>query len=372
MQISSFFATIANNFRDHYLRLAGYENEQAAPLPEKPAVEPEAAPPVEPTDRYEPSPDAIPVVNDGDKPVETDVPSGSADPEDPAVSPLQQNPDGTYYSRQARLDYKLDLAFDLGMVMRTVESLADGDTTALEEFAAAGFGFRADFDIKGKQTVETGLAEAADESNRHQLTKGMASSRDLGRFRAQSRNLQVESFYRQTAGVRRMLDIKDHDGYRRTVNKFAFRLQVDNRFSFSFAERFNVQTERIAADRPDQVGDYLDNAGELALNGSSEMMASFLTAVDGYLDHTESNLQESVLAAFDAAAAELGFSDEAGAVTRQNLASSIDGFFDRVREALAGIKSEFGLLPATVDGQGSEIPSEAPMIDQKAAVLAEA
>ena len=134
MQITSFFASIANNFREHYLRLAGNEPERAIPRPEQTVVEPELAPVTEPVDSYEPSNQTVPVADDA--PVDENTPPGAIgshditeppdEPGDPNQPPLTQNPDGTYYSRQARLDYKLDLSFDLGMMRQTIESLLFG------------------------------------------------------------------------------------------------------------------------------------------------------------------------------------------------------------------------------------------------------
>ena len=74
------------------------------------------------------------------------------------------------------------------------------------------------------------------------------------------------------------------------MNKIAYRLQVDSRFSFAFAERLNIQTERVAGARPDQIGDYLQNAGDVALKGTNEMMSAFFDGVDTYLDATEQSL----------------------------------------------------------------------------------
>jgi len=127
MDISSFLATIAGNFKNKYLSLAQEFNHlmpQVADRPIEPLTptEPTEKPTV-PVDEYQPSGDPAPVT-----PGASEATTDTDQPATPTTdNPVEQKPDGTYYyQRQARLDYKLDLRFDLGAIMQTVERLSDG------------------------------------------------------------------------------------------------------------------------------------------------------------------------------------------------------------------------------------------------------
>ncbi|UCC45377.1 MAG: hypothetical protein JSU65_05520 [Candidatus Zixiibacteriota bacterium] len=346
-----FFAAVAVNLRNRYLTLAHLDQHQNIPSRETGPTEPEQTAEPEPVDSYVPTaalPDTTDLKPYSEPEVETqDAGADEPDSEPPAIG---QNPDGTYYRRDARLAFNLDLRFDLGAFTTTVTRLAEGATGVIDEFTAVGFGLQADFAVKGKQTVDTNMTEGATALPRHFLTVDSGKAKQLGSFQATNGAFQVESFYRQAARVRRMLDVKEHDGHRRAVSKFAFRMHIDNRFNIAFANRFNVQTQRMSEELPDQVGSYLDNAGDVAAKGTDEMMATFFDAVDGYLDRTEENLLESVVGAFDKAAAELGFSGPQTDLAREQLTDSIESFFNRVATGLDRIKSRF--VPSAVEAPG--------------------
>ncbi len=340
MDITGLLATIASNFRAKYLNLAQqFERlrppiQNQSPKPTAPA-EPTIKPGV-PVDCYRPSGEPVA------EPAGSGAPApDSGQPTTAATeNPVQQKPDGTYYyQRQARLDYQLDLRFDLGAITQTVERLADGEAEAVDRFAAAGFGLQAAFDIKGFQRVQTNMAETEGSGRRHQLEA--ASARKAGKFLYQSRDFALKSFYREAARIRRSMHESAHGSHRRAVNRFAARFRIDSRFSFSQLERFSAQTEQITNDRPGATAEYVSSAGEVAAKGTTEMMATFFDAVDGYLDQSEQAILDRVAAFFDQAAEELGFSGTLVEQARTHLTGTIESFFDRVDSALAEIETRF-------------------------------
>ena len=255
-------------------------------------------------------------------------------------APVEQAPDGTYsYKRKATLEYKLDLRFNLSAVQQTMTEIANGDLSKLEEVAKAGFGMTAKFDLRGSERIKTTGEENVGESRSHSRTK--ASGQDMGRMKVQSRDFKMKSFYRESVKVRRSVDESVKDSHRRTTNRFALRYRLDNKFSMEFAQKFNAQTEQVAKDAPESTEQYVNTAGEVAAKGSTEMMATFFNAVDGYLDATEDKLVENVTAFFDAAAEELGFSGAQVDMAREHLTSTIENFFDKVDTALAGVQTKF-------------------------------
>ena len=160
MELYDFFSGIADSFRNHYLALA----QQTAPLSAPKAVElPETSAANTPADTYEPEKADVPATYDRptvDLPSEQDstVPTAEADNEQTPGVP--SGPEAAcYYRREARLDYALDLQFDLSAFMQTVEHLADGDTKAIDQFAALGFGLSAAFDISGKESIKTNAGD---------------------------------------------------------------------------------------------------------------------------------------------------------------------------------------------------------------------
>jgi hypothetical protein len=116
---------------------------------------------------------------------------------------------------------------------------------------------------------------------------------------------------------------------------------MDTQFSFAHLQRFNVQTEQVAAARPGDVAGYVGSAGQVAEAGSGQMMSAFFGAVDSYLGESEQAILDKVTAFFDAAAEALGFSGAMVEQARTHLTDTISGFFDRVETALAGMEARF-------------------------------
>jgi len=286
------------------------------------------------TDRYTPSQTCEPACYDRPKPPEAPV----------------KTEDTAYYQREARLDYELNLRFDLGALTRTVRELSEGDIESVEQLAVAGFGLTADFEMSGWQSERTNMdVSEQDSSMVRQRSRGY--SRQAAAFEAQSRGFRIRALAGEALDVRRKLDVSVQGNHRKAVNKFFLRYQMDNRFSVSFMDRFNVQTAQLADSSPESVEHYLDTAGDLAANGTSLMMAGFFDAIDSYLDQTEENLTSAVDGFLVQAAEELGFSKEAASLAREHLTASIESFFDRVDEALAELSKQFGVSeqPAAIE-----------------------
>jgi len=252
--------------------------------------------------------------------------------------------DGTYYFiRQAKLDYNLQLQFNLSALTQTVQQMSEGDVLSVDDFAAAGFGLKADMDFSGREIIQTNMIDSA-QNDRTFTRTTKSQSLDYSRATAikyQSRDFNVQSFQREALNVRQSEKITDVNGHRRTVNKFSLRYVSDDSFSYSFLERFNVQTRDVGGQAPESLSGYLQSAGNVAEKGSEEMMTSFFDIVDNYLDNAETELLENVSAFFDMATKELGFSTELVDVARDNLVNTVEGFFDRVDMAVDGLESRF-------------------------------
>lgn len=281
---------------------------------------------------------------------------------------LNQTPDGTYYyRREARLDYNLNLSFDLAAVARVAAQIENGEMTEAEALLAGGFGLHADFQASGSQTVETNVT---DENQGDSATRSKSKSRSVqgqalaARYGDNERGFALEMFRRDATSVRKSLKSSVHDGHEKTTNKIALRFQSDTRFSFALAQRFNVQTQQVADQAPESLENYLKSTGEVAESGSVDMMATFFDAVDAYLQGSYEEIKSRTGAFLDQAASELGFSGGLVDAARQQLTDSIDSFFSRVTDAVAVLAQQFGgaretvtpALAPTASGGGKAAP----------------
>jgi hypothetical protein len=185
-------------------------------------------------------------------------------------------------------------------------------------------------------------------------------NRQARQFMVQSRDFELRSFYREATKVRRALNVDVQENYRRAVNRFAARYRLDNRFSFAFARQFNRQTLEVARQVPENAEGYIDTAGNLALQGSSEMMATFFDAVDSYLDGAEEKTLASVSGLLEEAALALGFSEETMAVARDQLTGVVESFFDRVDDAVGMVADlvDSGTAVQSVPESEAPVPAD--------------
>jgi hypothetical protein len=302
-------------------------------------------------DRWEPSLQAQYIVQNGNVPIEQPNPMETEAPlQDQAPNPVdtepepEVQPESTYFfQRKARLDYQLDLRFDLNAVTETVQQFSEGDLEALEAFTAANFGLAAAMDFKGKQVVETNMPGIEGGASPPTQIKGrsLMKAHQVRHIAVQNRNFALQAFHHEATHTMKSLKVTEQDGYRRTVNKFAYRFTMDSRLSFAFLERFNIQTQDVAAQMPESLGDYLTSAGTAAEKATPEIIGAFFDAVDAYLDGAEEQIIEKVNQFFDMAAEELGLSDDLVDFARDHLLGTIESFFDRVDNALADMESHF-------------------------------
>jgi hypothetical protein len=268
-------------------------------------------------------------------------------------SGLNKASDGTYYyRREAKLDYRLDMSFDLAAIARVAAKIENGDLTEAESLLAGGFGLHADFQADGSQTVETNITDenqtdsATRSKSRSRAVQGQALAR---RYGDSERGFALDMFRRDASSVRRSLKSSVRDSHRKTTNKIAVRFQSDTQFSFALAQRFNVQTQQVADTAPESLESYLKSTGGVAENGSADMMATFFDAVDAYLQGSYEDIKSRTGAFLDQAAGELGFSGELVDTAREQLTASIDSFFGRVTDAVAALAQQFGADNSTVD-----------------------
>lgn len=334
MNISDFFNNAAAQFRDRYLQMAAERAPKYAPVTTTPTPQPtksDSFVPTQPVDNTAPTKDGT----ESSKP--------------------NVKPDGTYeFTREAKLNYSMDLRFDMAAISQVARSLSEGDVETLDQFAAAGFGLKAALDIKGSQVIqESGEGVEGDAGKSAQ--KDTAGARQASKFAYQDRDFQMESFYKESTDVSRSLKVDSRENYRRAVNKFAMRFRLDSGFSMAFAQRFNVQTKQVAESTPESLNNYLDTSGNLAEKGTTEMMATFFNTVDQYLNEAHDQLISVATESFDTAAAELGFSGEMVDAARDTFVGTIDSFFQRVDNAIAGLEARF--LPTDVPDSGTPEPA---------------
>ncbi len=372
MGIHHLFAIAARNLRDHYLGLAnGHPESDRSGAYHSAKWHPRFTRQAS-VDRWEPSPQAqyvIPNVNIATQqpiPPEPEAQLPDQAPDTVDCEPQSEvQPEATYFFRQrARLDYQLDLRFDLQAVTWTAQQLSEGDLGALERLTAASFGFAAAMDFKGKQITETNMAGVEGEAAPSNQVKdrSLTKAHQVQRIAAQSRNFAVRAFHHEAAHVMKSLKVSEQDGYRRTVSKFAYRFMMDSRLSFAFLERFNVQTQDVAEQMPDSLGDYVASAGNAAEKATPEIIGAFFDAVDAYLDGAEEQIIEKVNQFFDMVAEELGLSGELVEAARDHLLETVASFFSRVDSALADLESRFipsDLVQPTLPvGEPEVLPAE--------------
>lgn len=358
MGFSDYFATVASNFMKRYADMTqglsgGYfpkhykiENSELEPLSNTENVTDQ------PTDEYIPSTDdnnttPVTVVPDDTEGADVTAVETDNEPVDTVNTDSDKKEsgllsDGNYYfTRRAKLDYKMDLRFDLAALTSIAAQINDGDTTAIEEFAAANFGLGARFSFSGFQKTDTNMIEDADGPASVSKFKQSVAARQVSMFGYQSRNFTVQSFSREALSIRRSSQTIDNNEHRITVNKFSLRYQLDNQFSFAHLSRFNIQTRDVADQAPDSLGSYFESAGNVAEKGSTEMMAAFFDAVDSYLAEIEDKLVADAARFFEMAAEELGFSGEMVEAAKDQFIGTIESFFDRVNSAVDLLQSQF-------------------------------
>lgn len=350
MQLFNLLSAFANQYTQKYLDRANANRPNLPPGLNRDLLPPNAASPERPgqadkiNDAYLPS---EPAENEITDPIYTqpeipsDNPVENENNDDQAVVPFNDTDDtpATTITRRAELNYNLTLQFDLTSFTRTIERLADGEISEIDQLAMASFGLSTQFELSGKEVIEIDSADPSGQ-NFHARSMQSLKSRQVSMFATQSRDFQALSFQREATDMRRMIDIKFQNNARRAVNKFALRYSSDSQFSFSFAQRLNVQTAQVAAQTPESLGGYLDSAGDVAGAGTTEMMVAFFDAVETYLSANKDQTTKSVTAFFGQAADALGFSGTAGAeFAEANLTNTIDSFFDKVSAAVGDLRT---------------------------------
>lgn len=354
MGINEFFNSIAGNFINRYREMARQSNylpQIATPIETPPTKS------TPPADSVEISPEAQKAADNNsttqsktNSPVANDENSAISDPDDnknaPAGSGATENPtddDLTDYTKKlkqlSRLDYKMDLAFNLSSLTSVIESISEGDTAAVEEFAAANFGLSADLSFRGFQQINARGEFEADKQVAN--SRSGVSSRQAAQYSAASKNFKVNSFFNEAMNLRRGMHQSVQNNHYLSVNKFALRYQYDAGMDFSFMNRFNVQTKVVSEMAPESLNNYLTSAGNVAESGTTEMMSAFFDAVDSYLAQAESDLTAKANQFFDLAAEELGFSGDLIGMAKDHLAGSIDSFFDRVNSAVDMLQKQY-------------------------------
>lgn len=350
MQLFNLLSSFASQYTQKYLDRANANRPNLPPGLNRDLLPPNAASPERPgqadkiSDAYHPSEPAENEITDpiyAQPMIPSDNPVENENDDDQSVVPFSDT-DGspvTTITRRAELDYNLTLQFDLTSFTRIIERMADGEISEIDQLAMASFGLSTQFELRGKEVIEIDLAQSS-EQNFHALSLQSLKSRQASMFVTQSRDFRALSFQREATDMRRMIDIKFQNNARRAVNKFALRYRSDSQFSFSFARRLNVQTAQVATQTPESLGGYLDSAGDVASAGTTEMMAAFFDAVEGFLSANKNQTMETVTAFFGQAAEALGFSGTAVAeFAETNLTNTIDSFFDKVSAAVSNLRT---------------------------------
>ncbi len=379
----NFLNSIVNNFKNKYLEMANRFMPEAPKIITVADLEPtQTTPDINaPEDSYLPANSVIGnpdesemtkenlIASDANK--DGYVPSGDDDVSDelapyfPETNPATTEPTGEtsfYINKQMNLRYGMDLRFDLSSFASTVESIADGDTTSVEEFTRANFGFSADMFFKGSSKVDTNFP--TEEGSNHLAKRSFDStSLNLSKYASGSDNFALDSFYKDASRVKSRSLTINNNTHSLTINKFAARFKMDSSFGFSFLNKFNVQSNRVADSAPDSINDYMTSAGNVAEIGTTEMMSAFFDGVDAYLNAAEETLIAKAEQFFDLAAEQLGISEEFVDFAKEQFVGSISSFFDRVDSAIDSIREVHGI---TITPQIEAIePVELPVAENK-------
>ena len=260
MNFSTFFSSVAETFTNHYRQLSESISIKRQPLSNQELI-PEETKEQEPTtktDSYIPSNETPTTTEETpvslNEPQTETAPADTEDGEAPVPAETDQpEPPVTDYTtmlkRKARLEYQMNLQFDLSAITQTIEKISDGDTQALEEFAAAGFGLRAAMDFKGHQLINA-KGEFSDDSPVNARRMMLSKAMNARQFAYQDRNFGVESFYHDSTRIQKNMNYESHGNHRLAVNKFALRYQMDSSLNFASLTRFNAQTEQMAGSDP--------------------------------------------------------------------------------------------------------------------------
>jgi len=280
------------------------------------------------------------------------------------------------FQRQARLDYALNLSFDLGTVTRLAESYANGQAVDLEQLSQAGFGLSADLTFSGYQRIKASGDDLAAELGNQSL-KDKSSSAAATRGAYQSREVEAAWFSQESSSVRRSLKSQYRNGHLRASNKLEMRFRLDSGFRLNQIGRFNDQTGRLADDQEQALPGYFDSVGALADQAGGGSLNAFFDAVDAYLDGIEDQLVERAETFFGTATDELGFSGELVSIAQDQLTGSIENFFTRVDAALDQLQSpsatDSSLSTVALPGTGKALAElYNPVVDQLKSLLANA
>ncbi len=383
MNMVSFFAAVAANFKSRYDQLNQALSQNKTPdyyygrpsttLATTSTDNTEPAGPAE--DSVEISPDArqladqsqteqtqnpatAPSTNETSNDGDSETPAAAdKDGDEATETPAAPVDPPTYsFQQQSRLDYKMNLQFDLGTFTRTLESLSEGDTKSVEELFAAGFGLSADLAFRGSSITQASGATDGASADGKQISATRARARGVqsSYYKAAGDNFAVESFTREAHRIQRSSLNINRNGHQLAINRFAMRYSLDSKFSVANLNRFNLQTKQVADQSPDAVNQYIDSAGQVAEKGSTDMMATFFDTVDSYLGQAEDRLTENAQAFLDAAAKELGFSDQTISMAKDQLVGSIQNFFDRVDSAISQLQTKYVPQTTPIPPQTSE------------------
>ncbi|UCG62493.1 MAG: hypothetical protein JSV52_04190 [Candidatus Zixiibacteriota bacterium] len=349
MGIFDLFSSIADNFANRYLEMIQNSAIRRLALKYDDAPRQDCPATTENADTYEPSSETTTqatMLEDSSDPAVTDTTEpaiGGSDKvivSDPQPEITEEMPLQPYrFRHHTHFNYEVRLQFQLQAIASLAQQIADGETVSQEELIAAGFGLQAAMNFSGKQTVEAGEGNALGDG--HGRNASLVKARQARVVAAQSRNFALESFSRESLRIKRSMDLKTGEAYQRAVNRFSLRYRMDTQFSFALLNRFNVQTERFTEADPANVTDYVNTAGGVAEDGTSDMMAAFFDAVDAYLDQAEEALLVKANEFLDLAAEELGYSQDMIAAARGHVTGTIKSFFDQVDDAVAGLESFF-------------------------------
>jgi len=260
------------------------------------------------------------------------------------AAPSQKAEPGTYsFQRKAELKYSMKLQFDLGVFTRTVEKIANGDLQSIESAMAGEFGFAADLNFSGYQTLQDNGQVDADSSLFRNAASGVKNQSAAA---LSSRDVSLQAFRSEASSIRRNMVSHLRDGHRLATNSLSFRFQMDNKMSARVLHQFNAQTTAIATDQPDVAPSYFGATDQMALQAPTQAVERFFNLVENHLSNYEQQLTAKAEGFFDTAASELGFSGALVDSAKENLMGSIDSFFNRVEGAMSRMESHYTAVAA--------------------------
>jgi hypothetical protein len=254
----------------------------------------------------------------------------------------QNSPETQYiYKKSTQVNVGLKLNFNYSVLKKIAQKISDGEMTteeAIEELVRGHFGLSTAIKASGKEVVEEGYdPTSAIKSTTNSISQSAESITIVEKSTGDGYSYRIAD--RETESTRERLQQVIREGFTRTVKSFDMRYSRDTSFDYSHFTRFLHQTSDMNDVAPENVESYIESTGTLVDSAPEQSLSEFFDLVDKYLAGSE----EEMLAAADKFLSDLaskmalpdGWVESARSMTK----SSIESFFNSVKNTVAEAKA---------------------------------